>query len=160
MIMSSTKIVIKQNSASLDAIIVHLTLADKFFKPALSSYVDIAAYATKIKLNSITFEAWEENQLIGLIACYANNVKEKKAYITNVSVLSAYYNQGIASTLLDMCIDKLKQKNIESLLLEVRNNNERAIRLYGKKGFMLMEKNCMCSNRDSCKFSLNINSPT
>jgi len=113
----------------------HLFECDTQFSPLLSSYVDIDNYVEKIKNNALTIEAWHNNKLIGLVACYANDIKLIEAYITNVSVLGTYSKKGIASNLLDSCIRLIQKKGFKSISLEVKNENSQAISLYEKRGF-------------------------
>ncbi len=127
----------------------HLYECDTQFSPFLSSYVDIDNYAEKIKNNALTIEAWHNNKLVGLVACYANDIKLIEAYITNVSVLDTYSKKGIASSLLDNCINLIQKKGFKSISLEVNSNNNTTLQFYKKFGFrqasqkgnvLLMEK--------------------
>lgn len=61
----------------------------------------------KIRKNATTFEAWD-NELIGLLAVY------ETGYITNLSVLSKYRNQGIATKLLKMAYSQFKHFELET----------------------------------------------
>ena len=55
--------------------------------------------------------------------------------ITNVAVHPDYRRKGIASMLVDNLIQICRVNKLPSLLLEVRENNCKAISLYTKKGF-------------------------
>lgn len=54
----------------------------------------------------------------------------------SITVLQKYWGQGIGSRLMQMMIDFAKQTDIEILYLEVRSDNDRAISLYKKFGFL------------------------
>ena len=56
----------------------------------------------------------------------------------SVSVLREYWNQGIASLLLDEIIHFAKSNSFEIIDLQVRSDNVSAIHLYQKFGFIKM----------------------
>lgn len=124
----------KINTASKSQIQSILLACDDYFIPKLSERVDISEYSQKIFDKSSRFEAWDGNNLVGLIAMYENG------YITNVSVLSAYNNKGIASSLLAKCIEYSIQKDIKSIELEVNEKNITAISLYNKYKFAVKKE--------------------
>lgn len=53
-----------------------------------------------------------------------------------IAVVKDEWGQGIGSKLLEKVIDHAKVQKIEVIELEVRSDNERAIRLYQKYGFV------------------------
>lgn len=125
------------NSATKNNIQNHLKRCNTLFYPHLSTYVNIEEYADKIKSNAYTFEAWDKEQLIGVVACYLNNSDTKKGYITNVSVEKNYQGKGIAKKLVQQTIDKAIALKFKTLFLEVNVNNSSAISLYQSLGFTL-----------------------
>jgi len=133
-------IVYKTNTASLFQIEEHLNLCSDNFIEKLSERINIKEYSIKIKENAVTFEAWYNEQLVGLIACYANNIDSGIAFITNVSVLKDFQSKGIAHNLLkNLQSDELIKKfRIVQLLVDVDNYS--AISLYKKNGFFLDRK--------------------
>lgn len=52
-----------------------------------------------------------------------------------ISVVKEYWGMGIGSALMEAIISFAKERGIRQLNLEVRSDNERAIRLYEKFGF-------------------------
>ncbi len=125
-----------RNRATEEQIATHLVLCDSRFVPPLSSRVEINQYAQKIHSKAMRFEAWAEGSLIGLVAIYCDNPLQRLAYITNVSVLATPPVTGIASQLLDMGIDYLRESGFERVELEVDIESQRAIRLYDRHGFL------------------------
>ncbi len=113
----------------------HLMECDDSFSPSLSETVNIEAYSKKIHEFAVTFEAWCNNELIGLIAAYFNDKTSNAAFITNVSVINSFKGKGIASVLLENCIDFAKTKQMKKVVLEVSIENKKAIRLYEKYNF-------------------------
>ncbi|MEO5942089.1 MAG: GNAT family N-acetyltransferase [Ferruginibacter sp.] len=113
----------------------HLTSCNSLFVPPLSQKLTIKDYAKKIVENSVTFEAWSREELVGLVAAYFNNKEEREGYITNVSVVKDFGGQGIANTLLNNCIDYAIQNKFVSIALEVTKESNGAIALYLKNNF-------------------------
>lgn len=123
------------NTANDIQIYEHLLSCSNLFIPPLFKDVNIKEYSIKIKNNAITIEAWEKGNLIGLIAVYLNDLKTKKGFITNVSILKSFQGKGISSKLLKDTIDLAKKKNFKSIKLSVQEKNIKAIRIYEKHGF-------------------------
>lgn len=74
-----------------------------------------------------------EQKCIGFIG-YHNVFGE--AEITNFVVAKKFQRQGIASQLLQCCLEKWCVEKVEQVFLEVRESNQSAIQLYKKMGFI------------------------
>lgn len=133
--MLKAKVEYKIQNATEQQIDLHLRGCSENFIPPLATRLDIKNYSRKIFDKAVTFEAWSDNILVGLIAAYFNDYENKKAFITNVSVLKKFMGLGIARKLLDCCIQYAKQKKTDMIILEVNRNNEAAIALYKKFHF-------------------------
>ncbi len=59
-----------------------------------------------------------------------------EGHITNVAVGAAYRKQGIGGALIDDFIKLAQEKGLCLMTLEVRESNEKAIRLYASRGFV------------------------
>ena len=94
------------NTLKLEQLKNFIKKIDDYFIPPLSERVNLTEYSNKI----YKFEAWDNDTLIGLIACYANNLKTKVAFFSLVAVLKEYRQQGIAGTLIENCVVKLKNR--------------------------------------------------
>ena len=129
----------KTKTANEEDIYSHLTRCNENFSPPLNTKVDIREYANKIFNKSVTFEAWKDDILIGLVAVYFNDLHNQTGFITNASLIKKYMNKGIASELMNICIQYAKQYNFKEINLEVHKDNSPAIRLYKKFGFMDFE---------------------
>jgi len=112
-----------------------LTNCSDLFIPPLTVDLNIDSYSQKIIDKADTFEAWNRDRLIGLVAAYCNNVESKEAFITNVSILKAFNNMGIASELLSICIQYVESIKFRDIRLKVRRNNTIARKLYTKHNF-------------------------
>ncbi len=125
------------NKASESEIADHLLCCDAEFVPPLSGRVEISAYAKKIASKAIRFEAWAEGVLVGLLVVYCNDRERQSAYITSVSVLREWMRRGIASDLIEQCIEHVKELGFGRIELEVDSENVGAIKLYREKGFKM-----------------------
>lgn len=128
------------NKSTQEEIEKHLFTCDKDFVTPLSERVNIKDYSEKIHKNSITFEAWSDKDLIGLIACYANDPNNNVAYITNVSVLSNYRKKGIAQTLFKELFKNKTILRFNKIEIKVFKNDISTINLYKKNGFKVNEQ--------------------
>ena len=131
----------KIKTASREGIVEHLNRCANSFIPPLHTYVDIQKYAEKINKNAITFEAWDKNTLVGLIAAYFNDENTKIGFITNVSMVKEYQGLGIASKLLLLTIEYGKEHNFRIIRLEVNKINQKALTLYKRNGFVEKQQN-------------------
>jgi ribosomal-protein-alanine N-acetyltransferase len=57
-------------------------------------------------------------------------------HLLNFSIAIEYQRQGLARVLLDKLTESAREKNIVSILLEVRASNERAVEVYQRYGFV------------------------
>lgn len=126
---------VKINQALCSEIEGHLVKSSSTFNPPLDSYVNITEYSKKLKENATTIEIWEKKVLVGLLAVYLNNEEEKRGFITNVSVLPEYQGCGLGSVLLNKILEYGREANYEEIILEVRKENIKAIKIYKKFGF-------------------------
>lgn len=122
------------------AIEKHLSICSNFFIPPLETYVDIPEYALKLAKNAITFEAWYDNELVSLIACYLNNKINKNGFISNISTIPSFQGKGISSILLQNLINYAIRKDFNYLSLEVKKLNKKAISFYMNKKFKIDTK--------------------
>jgi len=123
------------NQGSEAQIADHLSKCDADFVPALSERVDIGQYAAKIRSKATRFEAWSGGVLVGLVAAYLNDSRERVGYVTTVSVLRDWTGQGIGARLIGQCIDHARASGMRRIDLEVGRDNAPAIRMYERSGF-------------------------
>ena len=137
--MDKYKLTYKTKTAIEKDIYAHLMDCNNSFIPPLVEKINIADYSKKIVENATTFEAWKQDELVGLIATYINDLNGNTAFITSVSVSSNLKGLGIASTLLNKCIEYVRKKKYKKLKLEVNKNNIPAISFYKKFNFIEIE---------------------
>jgi ribosomal protein S18 acetylase RimI-like enzyme len=133
--METDKIKYKIKTASEQSILIHLRECNDNFSPPLVERVDVEGYSRKIWSKSITFEAWLDDLLIGLLAAYFDEGPNHSVYITNVSVMKDFTKLGIASELLHNCIEYAINKDFRQISLEVYKENTPAISLYKRFEF-------------------------
>ena len=133
-------IIYKINKSSDIEIRKHLWECSDSFTPPLSTYVEIDSYSTKIFTKSVRFEAFYKNKLVGLIAMYVNK-EDRSTFITNVSVYPEFIGVGIGYTLLKNCKMYINRNGFKRLSLEVKKNNNLAIKFYEKNNFIITKTN-------------------
>lgn len=74
----------------------------------------------------------EKNKIIGYVGLYK---VFNQGDITNIAVLKEYQGRGIGKMLMNAIIKKAKEREIDDIMLEVRESNQKAITLYEKTGF-------------------------
>jgi ribosomal protein S18 acetylase RimI-like enzyme len=119
---------------SRDDIYYTLTELDKSYSEKMSSHMDLKTYSEKLYFNSNFVVCRGKNNIIGIIAYYANLI-EKKAYIPYVCVSVNSRGEGVASKMMQAVINEVANY-CDSIELEVRNTNFKAILLYKKYGFI------------------------
>jgi ribosomal protein S18 acetylase RimI-like enzyme len=77
---------------------------------------------------------------VGLVAAYMNDIRTRTGFITSVTVAKAFMGRGIATALLDRCLDRSRQEGMQVIGLEVSTESREAIRLYEKLGFSELER--------------------
>ena len=133
--MNKSPVTYQTKTATEKNIFLHLEDCDNNFTPPLSERTDLASYAKKLFERSVTFEAWRDDRLIGLIAAYLSSGDIRSAFITNISVTKEFTGRGIASRLLRNCIAHCTKNSYFVINLEVNRNNSRAISFYEKHQF-------------------------
>ena len=134
--MSTKNIIYKIQTADYNDVFGHLQKCDENFVPPLRNVTDIAAYSQKIVKNSVTFEAWIGNELVGLVAAYFNDEKTGSGFITNVSTVKEFFGNGIAAKLMKNCCVYAAEHQFSTIALEVSRHNRSAIQLYKKYNFI------------------------
>lgn len=138
------KIIYKTNTASEKDIKVHLTGCAESFSPPLYTYVSIEDYGRKLSEKAVNFEAWHENQLVGLASAYFNDIINKAGFLSNLSILPLFQNMGIASKLTKSVIEWGKKNRFKSIELEVKSKNLKVIKFYEKHEFVKTGNNDDC----------------
>jgi ribosomal-protein-alanine N-acetyltransferase len=123
------------NRAGVAEVAAHLAHCDAHFVPPLNGRVDIDAYAAKIAGHAERFEAWAGRTLVGMVAAYCNDQSRHAGFITSVSVAPERSGEGIATRLLEDCIQHARRAGFTLIRLSVDRGNAAAVRLYESCGF-------------------------
>jgi [ribosomal protein S18]-alanine N-acetyltransferase len=82
------------------------------------------------------YETWTLRDATGLLAGYfLVMLAVDEAHLLNISVRRDLHGQGIGRMQLDKVMSLSREKNMQSVLLEVRPSNERALAVYERYGF-------------------------
>jgi ribosomal protein S18 acetylase RimI-like enzyme len=135
--MNADSLDFKVNACTEEDIRSHLSGCDRRFSPPLSDRVDIGEYSRKLRLSAVTFEAWNGESLVGMVAAYIDT-RARSCFITNTSVLAEFSRRGIAAKLLAACLERARAEKVETASLEVSKDSHPAIRLYTKFGFQVV----------------------
>ena len=97
-------------------------------------------YAEKLSEFACVYTAKKDDDNVGVLVFYANDMKTKNAYISLIGVKKDYEGMGFGKELLTFC-EQISQKNGMCILkLEVDEDNTRAIRFYEKNGFVFVSE--------------------
>lgn len=101
-----------------------------------SNFSSIYSYDINDDFNNNSFTKYfiymENCNIIGFVNYYD---LYDRFEIANIYVIPTYRNRGIASSLMEKIIDVGTNNNIDNITLEVREDNENAIKLYDKYNF-------------------------
>lgn len=85
--------------------------------------------------NYINYKIKKNNKIIGF--CIINKVADE-ATLFNIAIHPKFQNKGMARSLLSHAINSIKALYIQTLWLEVRASNQKAIYLYETLGFNII----------------------
>ena len=131
----------KVNTATKEEILNHFHNCDEFYLQEINSRISLNDYVLKIRQFATTFELWENNILVGLIAAYTNRGTLQPVYITNVSIIEKQKQQGLSNILMEFFIDYIIKNGFVEIRLEVKKKNLIAQNLYSKFGFEFVKDN-------------------
>ncbi|MFQ3573330.1 MAG: ribosomal protein S18-alanine N-acetyltransferase [Thermodesulfovibrionales bacterium] len=83
--------------------------------------------------NSICLKAVAEDNIIGYIIA---SLIFDECHIINLFVRKSFRQKGVGSALISTLLDKIRQKAIKRIFLELRLSNTEAVKLYQKYGFI------------------------
>ena len=93
------------------------------------------------ELESTPYSCIYVKEINGEVVAYVDLwIAYENAEIANIAVKKEFLHQGIASELMQYCLQKIQQSKCENFTLEVRVSNMNAIKLYEKFGFQTVSK--------------------
>ena len=69
-----------------------------------------------------------------------NGLLDKTAYIKMLAILPQFQNQGVGSHVVNLCVENLKSRKFEKVVLYTDKSNLRAQKCYEKCGFRVTEE--------------------
>lgn len=116
-----------------DRITQFLSEINAIMIPTLSERVCISDYAAKLARLADTLFIVQSGCDIASCSVYCNS---QIAFISSIAVKRACFKQGIGTALMDEVKRHAKEKECESLQLEVYAQNNVALKFYEKNGFI------------------------
>ena len=104
------------------------------FDDGLEKYVD------KIINTASIISIVKNDILVGFIAFYDNDPNKDLAFLTMIIVRKEFENSGYGKRLLEFSLNEIKEKGFKRYGLKVHIENNYAIRLYEKYGFVKIER--------------------
>lgn len=133
--------IIKKISNKNEIQTIMIKCKDSFYSAKAKNIDFIEALSEKFCLNAEFYVALDKDEVLGFIAFYCNNIKEKISFISMIIVNSISQGKGVGTLLLKKVINICNEKSFKTIRLEVDNNNKRAIGFYEKKGFKKIKGN-------------------
>ena len=124
------------SSVSKDAFRRFITRISDDFVPPLLPRIDIDNYYTKLSSLASTVFCVEDENIVGLITTYCNNMDTKMAYTPLVGVDKDYRGRHIATEMMERT--KIYAKQCRMKKIGIHTNNPHARDLYIKCGFKLI----------------------
>lgn len=111
---------------------------DEVFPRKLSTIVpSMKKYAEKVFRNAEVYACKLEEETIGYIVFYCNDLVNQSSYISQLAVKNSYRNCGIGKKLLEICKNESIYNNMKYIRLEVDIINSDALRFYSKNNFKI-----------------------
>jgi len=94
-------------------------------------------------------------EIIGICIYYCNDFINLKSYISQIFVVNKYQNMGYSKIIFNYVINNIKSLNFKILGLSVNNNNHKAINLYKKYKFKIINHNKESNSNSEMELNLN-----
>lgn len=130
---------IRINTLSSEELASILLNFDSKYAVSLSKRVNIEEYSRKLFEYSEIISYYREQDIVGIVAMYCNDLKNKIAYISAILVHPRLRGKYVGDLLISKSKEIAKEKGMEILKLEVKKTNYKAISLYNKKGFTMIK---------------------
>ena len=110
---------------------------DSIMVPRLSDRVDINDYSKKLAENADTLFVVYHMEDVASCSVYCNS---EVAYISSIAVKKEFQNCGIGYLMMSEIKKHVKEKKISSIRLHVHKKNDKAISLYKKNSFKIIDQ--------------------
>ena len=138
---------LNESAFSNDDFVRFLIAINKDFQPPLTDRLSLKSnvktlneYAEKLITNAHIFICENNKLIVGAIAFYANDFVNNVSYIPILGISGNYRKLGIGKLLINSCLDYVLKMGISKVRVETWDNNDAAINLYKKSGFIIEGK--------------------
>ncbi len=108
---------------------------DNDYFEKLSDRVDINEYSKKVVENATHFTVSDNKQLLGFSPCYFNNIKDKTAYISSLTIKQGFRGKRLGSELIKKVMQHAKENNFIAVMVKIHYLNDCCHQFYQKNGF-------------------------
>ena len=112
---------------------------DSVFPHNREKVSDYDIWASKISSNGFAV-ATDNNDHAGMAVFYANDLESRKGYISLIGLKPDFRGKGLGKSFLNDIIEEMKKCGMNSVYLEVDDDNQSAKAFYTRYGFELEEK--------------------
>lgn len=98
---------------------------------------DIDAFAASQLRDGTFFGVWQGAELVGLAGTHVLDAEERLAAVGNVYVRPDHRGQGLGGQLTAAVVAELQQRGVEMIVLNVKQANTAAQRVYTRLGFRM-----------------------
>lgn len=113
-----------------------LKKVDRLFPVPLSEREQLTVLASKFEEYGTVSYIRENGKMIALCAGYTNDQEHRLGYISVVASLPEYANKGYGKIAVQGFIEKAKNAGMRAIHLYADKDNEAALNMYGKLGFV------------------------
>jgi ribosomal protein S18 acetylase RimI-like enzyme len=114
-----------------------LNSVNEDFNPPLTEKVCLEEYVKKITEKAELIIEYVDDDIVGMVVLYCNDVISGIAYIPFCAVRKEFRGKGIAKSLMMSAINKVQERKLSTLA--IHSNNPIAIKLYQDLGFQIVE---------------------
>ena len=139
------------DSCSFEELLIFLKQVESDFNPPLFQRIDVNAFVSKVLEYATVNTCRLDNDLIGTIIFYANDLLKKEAHITFLAVDYSYRGLHIASHLVQSASEEAKSKGMTKIC--VSTCNPKVVGFYQNNGF-LKYKEAFDSDAGTIRFYL------
>lgn len=126
-----------KSSTEMDVICSVIEQCDDSFDEPISQRKIYNSLVNKF-ISSAYFLYACNQEILGYISFYANDLVSKTAFISLIAVKPEYQNRHIGSQLLNECFSIAELKGMKQIQLEVLKRNISAIHFYERNGFSFL----------------------
>lgn len=114
-------------------------LAPAFTPPLQETVGDIEPLVAKLARFAVTLACYRGESLLGAISFYCNDKVGRVAFVSEIATAATARGLGVGRALMDAACGHARQQGMNSIRLEVRNDNDGAMRFYRKYGFVRID---------------------